>query len=600
MIRPTTFWCTLWCALLTFSASATIIIPFENLGHLTEESSEVVVATVTHDHFYDSDQMITYSWSLEVNRAFKNQIQEGETIRIDGMSSKSQTQFNLVLADIKLEVGKTYLIFLDKNELTGRWKPRTMSMYVYEIMFQNGKPYYVPTLNALESCKWGDEEEQFVMELSKFNNYLQAFIDNNYQASWNEEKIKTSLAIDEFHPILKAPPSHCSFLFDGASGCGVTYDGVRWQVFPDDPVEVHIDFEEQYNDSDQEVSDAISDMTFEYEGVNLTDEGVVSSSDNFTPDCVFGKVSSSGNFNSYCSGLNSGDNILVVFNDPCSEITDLTGCSGTLAIGGLFGSCPSTDDFDGGDWLLASNGYVVVNDDVESCLNLDEFKIMMTHELTHALGIGHIPSGNGAANMNPSCCNDIATLDVDCMEYLYPASIVPVKWNDISATEEKDHNLISWSTSVEVNNDFFQVEYSENGIDFIRLSKVEGAGDATSLQEYFYEDYHFQSSTAYYRIKQVDFDGNYEYSEIVVVQRNDTKENIKLFPNPARDELFVSNLKTNSSYKIVDVLGNLHELKINNSNASYTNLDIADLSSGLYYIEIKDNAITQTMSFIKL
>jgi len=593
------------CILFYLSASATIIIPFDNLGHLTEESTEVVIATVTQDHFYDSDRMINYSWSLEVEHSFKNQLQKGESLFIGGLSSKSTTHFHNVLADIKLEVGKTYLLFLNQNENTLQWQPRTMAMYVYELMEKEGHPFYVPTLNALDACKWGDDEPHFVMEAPQFNDYLAAFISNNYRNSWDDNKLKANIAVEEFHPILKAAPAQCVFLFDGASGCGNTYDGVRWQVFPDDPVEVHIDTEQQYTDSDQEVSDAITDMTAEYEGVNLSDEGIVSS--NFTPTCedAFGNtsgVAGSSNYASYCSGLNGGDNFIVVFDDPCDEIAAMSGCSGTLAIGGLFGGCGGSfsDNHDGGEWLEASNGYIVVNQGAE-CLTTNDFKIMLTHEMTHALGFGHISTSQGTANMNPSCCNDIASLDIDCLDYLYePAAAVPVTWNTIDAFAKTRFNAITWSTSSEINNEVFQIEYSQNGTEFRVLGEVNGSGNSSAEQSYSYNDYDFQSTTVYYRIKQVDFDGNYSYSQIVSVQRELDKGNFKMFPNPANNELTISSSSDLVSYKVTDVLGNVRNILDVHRNAAYTTLDISELNTGLYYLEVTLEDRTEVKSFLKL
>ncbi len=604
MIKSSALWCALLCTLFSFTANATIIIPFDDLGHLTEESTEIVIATVTKDHFYESDEMINYSWSLEVQKGFKNILKPGESLYLSAMSSKSTNLIHKVLGDIQLELGKTYMLFLNYNDNTLQWQPMTMGMYVYEQRSKAGGTFYVPTMDAMDVCKWGDDEPQFVMEATQLESYMQSYVSSNYQFSWNDNKLKSDIALEEFHPQLKAPPSECVFLFDGASGCGVTYDGVRWQAFPDDEVEVHIDVEQQYTDSDNEVSDALSDMDFEYEGINLTDEGIVSS--NFTPTCTdaFGGaagVASSSNFSSYCNGLNGGDNFLVVFNDPCDEISAMSGCSGTLAIGGLFAGCGGgfSDNHDGGDWLRASNGYIVVNQGAE-CLSLNDFKIMLTHEMTHSLGFGHILASNGTANMNPSCCNDIASLDVECLDYLYePAAAVPVTWNTVSVSDEARFNLIQWSTSNEINNEYFIIEKSYNAVDFDQIGRVHGSINSSVKQSYSFEDDQFNTTTTFYRIKQIDYDGNYSYSDIVSVSRDDRKEGVKLFPNPANETLFL-NIDAESRVTITDVLGNQQNVLISKSNLSFTSLDIAHLSSGVYYIEIDNDQKKEVKSFIKI
>jgi hypothetical protein len=76
----------------------------------------------------------------------------------------------------------------------------------------------------------------------------------------------------------------------------------------------------------------------------------------------------------------------VVFNDPCGDVTDLSGCSGTLARGGALGGLASS--YDGDSWFTISAPFVLVNNGSQ-CLSASSFAEMMTHELGHSLGFGH-------------------------------------------------------------------------------------------------------------------------------------------------------------------------------------------------------------------
>jgi hypothetical protein len=77
----------------------------------------------------------------------------------------------------------------------------------------------------------------------------------------------------------------------------------------------------------------------------------------------------------------------VWFNDPCSAIPDLSGCSGTLAFGGPF-FFTSVQTYDGDPWHPATATFVVVNNGSQ-CIGDVSFREMMTHELGHTQGFGH-------------------------------------------------------------------------------------------------------------------------------------------------------------------------------------------------------------------
>jgi len=117
------------------------------------------------------------------------------------------------------------------------------------------------------------------------------------------------------------------------------------------------------------------------------------------------------------SGVTPGE---VVFNDPCSDITDLSGCSGTLAIGGLFFSTLLTP-YDGFSWHAASSQYIIVNNG-SSCIGATDFAEMMTHEVGHTYGFGH--HTDSAATMYFMCCHAgrgaaLAASDKKCASFQY-------------------------------------------------------------------------------------------------------------------------------------------------------------------------------------
>jgi hypothetical protein len=111
---------------------------------------------------------------------------------------------------------------------------------------------------------------------------------------------------------------------------------------------------------------------------------------------------------------------------------------------------------------------------------------------------------------------------------------LPVELVSFVGEFENGTVLLVWKTSSELNNERFILERSVNGIDFIALYAVEGAGTTSVPQEYSYTDQHPISGTNYYRLKQIDFDQAVTYSKIISVEATDQPGPlIIVFPNPS-------------------------------------------------------------------
>ncbi|WP_462281563.1 lamin tail domain-containing protein, partial [Salinivirga cyanobacteriivorans] len=92
---------------------------------------------------------------------------------------------------------------------------------------------------------------------------------------------------------------------------------------------------------------------------------------------------------------------------------------------------------------------------------------------------------------------------------------LPVTWKSVSAVVKDKSIDINWTTATETNNDYFSIEYSIDNDSFQQIGRVEGAGNASVLNYYSFRHNSPVSGENYYRIKQVDFNGNFDYSKIV-------------------------------------------------------------------------------------
>jgi len=173
---------------------------------------------------------------------------------------------------------------------------------------------------------------------------------------------------------------------------------------------------------------------------------------------------------------------------------------------------------------------------------------------------------------------------------------------------------LNWATASEVNNKGFEVERSFNGTDFENIGFVKGNGNSNAVNNYFLNDdlstiNPQMPTTIYYRLKQIDFDGNFEYSSTIAVKTNNENEfenEVTISPNPFNNQIQLNfNCQNNATVNLVlmDALGrevyNKTLPTINGTNNLTIN-DIADLKAGIYFAHLKSNGIvTKTVKMLK-
>lgn len=175
-------------------------------------------------------------------------------------------------------------------------------------------------------------------------------------------------------------------------------------------------------------------------------------------------------------------------------------------------------------------------------------------------------------------------------------SPLPIDLESFKANTDNDNILLSWKTLSELNNDFFLIERSMNGETWETIYKQNGAGNSANQIEYSYIDKSPPKRTIYYRLKQVDFDGKYSFSEILSVNNNANRSELFFWPNPTYLQLTINGeIKENIS--ILNSSGQLIEFKskiISEDNNQIT-IDVSSFNSGLYYIK----TLNYTQKFIK-
>ncbi len=106
---------------------------------------------------------------------------------------------------------------------------------------------------------------------------------------------------------------------------------------------------------------------------------------------------------------------------------------------------------------------------------------------------------------------------IDMGAYEYDAAQLPVELLYFYVEKATNGALLSWETATEINNDYFDVEWSTDGINFESIGQVQGAGTTTEVQSYEFLHDNPVNGNNYYRLKQMDFDEVFEYSNIVLL-----------------------------------------------------------------------------------
>ena len=249
--------------------------------------------------------------------------------------------------------------------------------------------------------------------------------------------------------------------------------------------------------------------------------------------------------------------------------------------------------FQGGD--AGANGYVITDD-----LTGATYGPLSANSIT----FGPFAAGSGfdytvSVADHPECAISTSVSLVDCQT-------TEVELSRFNGEAAENGNLLNWNTASETDAKVFIIEYSSNGVDFVEVGNQMAVGNSNVSQSYSFLHKMTESGVHYYRLKEVDVEGNVRITtNVITVERaNENFTITQVYPVPATDYLnvqFVSKLEGALSIQIVDIAGKevasqnfkatsgLNELTLNTSN----------LPVGNYFVSITDGAISVTEKFVK-
>lgn len=184
------------------------------------------------------------------------------------------------------------------------------------------------------------------------------------------------------------------------------------------------------------------------------------------------------------------------------------------------------------------------------------------------------------------------------------AAVLPVTLSSFTGAYMDGVSNLLWTTESESNSDYFEVLYSNDGVNYASAGKVNAAGNSFRQQQYKFEDNKAIAGANYYRLKMVDKDGRYVLSNILVLKGAGKGLLVtRVFPTPFTDNVnlsIASKVKAQATIRIMDNAGRVLVNQANTVNKGVTLISVnslGKLSSGIYILEVRagDEVFTQKL-----
>jgi hypothetical protein len=291
----------------------------------------------------------------------------------------------------------------------------------------------------------------------------------------------------------------------------------------------------------------------------------------------------------------------------------------------LINNTPITSMLDGGYWTLTPDAGTANYD-----LTLHEAGYSTTPSVYHLglikrhdasspwLGTDLAGTNGYHSNANSSVISGVASVKrtgiTSFSDYGIGSSTtyaLPVRLLYFTAVNKEDNGQLAWATATEVNNDHFEIERSLDGTTFETVGEVVGHGNSTVTIDYGFTDPNLSShgvSVIYYRLKQVDVDGHYEYSNIASVEVKSAQQIfhiISTYPNPFADHFSVSFFAPAAEsvrVSVYDVRGALVSEEMVNAETGmnvYSIPNASKLASGFYTMNISAGGKNYSVKMLK-
>jgi len=182
--------------------------------------------------------------------------------------------------------------------------------------------------------------------------------------------------------------------------------------------------------------------------------------------------------------------------------------------------------------------------------------------------------------------------------------VLPIELLSFTGKLQGENAKLDWSTAFEQNSKGFEIEKSYDGINFKKIGFVASSGNSSITKNYTFMDPQRAIEYNYYRLKSVDIDNTFEYSDVVLVKNMYGKQDVYLAGNPFTDKINIQFAKTPNSkvsVKIYDIKGSkIYEAAYNNYTQTSLQVILSNkLAQGIYSVKVETGGKVYTLKAMK-
>lgn len=188
-----------------------------------------------------------------------------------------------------------------------------------------------------------------------------------------------------------------------------------------------------------------------------------------------------------------------------------------------------------------------------------------------------------------------------------PTSPLPVTFIYFNASKQNETTaILNWKTSQEINTSHFEVERSNDAVNFSYKGRVAASGNSSSAVNYFFSDYKPASGLNYYRLKQVDIDGKFVYTAARLVRFDQLDEaKVKYYPNPTNGILNIELTSAmQAEMKIINISNAagivVKHFTVGANSDGVLLVNMTKLPKGVYFIQVRTTSVNSTSRIVLL
>jgi hypothetical protein len=180
---------------------------------------------------------------------------------------------------------------------------------------------------------------------------------------------------------------------------------------------------------------------------------------------------------------------------------------------------------------------------------------------------------------------------------------LPVEWLTFEGQLKQEGALLEWATATEFNNEYFEIQRASDDLEFEVIGRVEGAGTVFTTSAYNWLDRDIQGGVYFYRLRQVDLDGQFSFSDLIRLEVF-RESALILAPNPAREELNISYQLINPQevrVRVLNTSGRIqYDLQLSmDKGINQWQIPLDEMSPGMYFLQLIHQGQVIEQRFLK-